>query len=167
MKRFVVVSGLPASGKTTVEAAVASALGLPLLDKDAILETLFAKDGIGDPRWRSRLSRIADDLLQSQAVASDGAVISSSESCRSAVCARTICKIGGSAMEDLRSSVRSGLFVVGLLSLCAQICHDVRAVRGCLHAVAHALTEHHHLWVGQPCQQHVPVPAVLGACQSW
>lgn len=77
MKRFIVVSGLPASGKTTVGAAVASALGLPLLDKDVILETLFARDGIGDHSWRSRLSRIADDLLQSRALASQGAVISS------------------------------------------------------------------------------------------
>lgn len=77
MQRFIVVTGLPASGKTTIGAAIASALGLPLLDKDTILETLFEEEGIGDEVWRSRLSRAADGLLQSQALASPGAVIAS------------------------------------------------------------------------------------------
>ncbi|MES2948311.1 MAG: AAA family ATPase [Pseudomonadota bacterium] len=77
MKRFIVVTGLPASGKTTIGAAIASALGLPLLDKDVILESLFETEGVGDEVWRSRLSRAADGLLHNQALASQGAVIAS------------------------------------------------------------------------------------------
>jgi len=44
-RRFVVVSGLPGSGKTTVAQALAPLLKLPLFDKDAILEQLFETKG--------------------------------------------------------------------------------------------------------------------------
>jgi len=44
-KRFIVVSGLPASGKSTLARRLAPALGLPLLDKDEILERLFDLSG--------------------------------------------------------------------------------------------------------------------------
>lgn len=77
MKRFIVVTGLPASGKSTVGAAVAEALGLPFLDKDEILEALFESLGTGDAQWRTRLSRAADEVLRRQAVHSSGAVIAS------------------------------------------------------------------------------------------
>jgi hypothetical protein len=40
-RTFVVVSGLPASGKTTLARRLADGLGLPLLDKDDILDRLF------------------------------------------------------------------------------------------------------------------------------
>jgi hypothetical protein len=49
---FVVVSGLPGSGKTTLGRRLARALGLPLIDKDDILERLFETKGIGDTAWR-------------------------------------------------------------------------------------------------------------------
>src|SRR5688500_10233252 len=75
MKRFVVVTGLPASGKSTVGACVAEALALPLLDKDQILEALLEALGVGDAQWRTRLSRAADDVLQRLAMCSQGAVI--------------------------------------------------------------------------------------------
>ena len=75
MQRFVIVTGLPASGKSTVGAALAAALQLPLLDKDAILEALFDSLGVGDGVWRSQLSRAADAVLQDLAMASHGAVI--------------------------------------------------------------------------------------------
>ena len=42
---LVVVSGLPASGKTTVGRVLSEGLSLPLIDKDAILEALF--DSLG------------------------------------------------------------------------------------------------------------------------
>ena len=46
---FVVVSGLPASGKTTLAKSLALALGLRLLDKDDILESLFGpRSGVGE-----------------------------------------------------------------------------------------------------------------------
>ena len=38
---FIVVSGLPGSGKSTLGQQLATALGLPFLDKDTILERLF------------------------------------------------------------------------------------------------------------------------------
>jgi hypothetical protein len=62
LRRFVVMSGLPGSGKTTVGRQLAHALGLPLLDKDEILEALFDSLGVGDAEWRNRLSRSAEVL---------------------------------------------------------------------------------------------------------
>lgn len=38
--RFIVISGLPGSGKSTLAQELASAPGLKLLDKDAILKRL-------------------------------------------------------------------------------------------------------------------------------
>ena len=75
--RFIVVTGLPASGKSTLGEAVARALGLPLLDKDEILEALFEALGTGDAEWRFRLSRAADLVLEKQAMRSHGAVLAS------------------------------------------------------------------------------------------
>ena len=74
---FVVVSGLPGSGKTTLARQVAPALGLQLIDKDDILERLFESKGIGDATWRRSLSRESDVLLQNEAAASPGAVLTS------------------------------------------------------------------------------------------
>jgi len=74
-KYFVVVSGLPGSGKSTLARELASALGLPLLDKDAILERLFESRGPGDATWRCLLSRESDQILPTEAIASDGAVL--------------------------------------------------------------------------------------------
>lgn len=77
MKRFIVLTGLPASGKSTLGRAVAEALGLPFIDKDEILEALFESLGTGDADWRLRLSRSADLVLQRQAMRSYGAVLAS------------------------------------------------------------------------------------------
>jgi cytidylate kinase len=77
LRRFVVLSGLPASGKTTLGRRLAHALGLPLLDKDEILEALFDDLGVGDAEWRNRLSRSADVVLQRLADQSAGAVLAS------------------------------------------------------------------------------------------
>ena len=74
-KYFVVVSGLPGSGKSTLARQLAPALALPLLDKDNILERLFELKGTGDGMWRRALSRESDLLLQTEARASDGAVL--------------------------------------------------------------------------------------------
>lgn len=52
-KAFIVISGIPASGKTTLASQLAPVLNLPLLDKDDILESLFDSLGIGDAEWRA------------------------------------------------------------------------------------------------------------------
>lgn len=72
---FVVVSGLPASGKTTLGAEIARALGLPLIDKDDILEELFEAHDRVDVALRQQLSRKADAIFQARAEASRGAVL--------------------------------------------------------------------------------------------
>jgi len=60
---FVVFSGVPGSGKSTVARQLAPRLSLPLLDKDEILEQLFKERGVGDAAWRTALSREADAHL--------------------------------------------------------------------------------------------------------
>lgn len=60
---IVVVSGPPASGKTTVADAVAGELGLPLIAKDRLKETLYDSLGTGDVAWSQRLGRAAMALL--------------------------------------------------------------------------------------------------------
>ena len=76
-RRFVVVSGLPGSGKTTLGRQLASLLHLPLIDKDDILEHLYETRGIGNAEWRRALSREGDAILQHDATASNGAVLAS------------------------------------------------------------------------------------------
>jgi shikimate kinase len=44
-KPFVVISGLPGSGKTTLGRRLAPALTLPFIDKDDILDRLFESKG--------------------------------------------------------------------------------------------------------------------------
>lgn len=74
---FVVVSGLPGSGKTTLARPLSVALGLPLLDKDDLLETLLTSLGADSPHERGRLSRASDALMQRVAEGAAGAVLSS------------------------------------------------------------------------------------------
>src|SRR5579883_2796658 len=74
-RQFVVVSGLPASGKTTLALELGSRLHLPVIGKDEILESLFASKGTGDVAWRRLLSRESDQILQEQAIASSGAIL--------------------------------------------------------------------------------------------
>ncbi|EPJ48798.1 MAG: hypothetical protein OFPI_27770 [Osedax symbiont Rs2] len=56
----IVVSGLPASGKTTLARGLSESMSLPMLDKDSYLELLFSQRGVGDSNWRQKLSREAD-----------------------------------------------------------------------------------------------------------
>ncbi|MFC9703317.1 AAA family ATPase [Streptomyces sp. NPDC056943] len=74
-RAFVVVSGLPAGGKSTLARALAPHLGLPVIDKDVILESLYDSLGAGDQAWRHRLSRAADDVLYALAADAGRAVL--------------------------------------------------------------------------------------------
>ena len=62
-KPFVVISGLPGSGKTTLGRRLAPALNLVLIDKDDILDRLFEAKGVGNAAWRRALSRESDEIL--------------------------------------------------------------------------------------------------------
>ena len=75
MKSAFVVSGLPASGKSTVGIQVAAALGIFCLDKDDFLEALFEERGVGDLAWRQKLSRESDAQFENAARTYGSAVL--------------------------------------------------------------------------------------------
>jgi predicted kinase len=56
---LLVVTGLPASGKTTLSIELATRLGLPLIAKDRYKEILFETLGVGDRAWSRRLGQAA------------------------------------------------------------------------------------------------------------
>ncbi|MCX5406209.1 ATP-binding protein [Streptomyces sp. NBC_00335] len=72
---FVIVTGLPASGKSTLARRLAAELSLPVIDKDVILESLYDSLGIGDQAWRHRLSRAGDEILFALAADAGRAVL--------------------------------------------------------------------------------------------
>jgi AAA domain len=73
-KLFVVISGLPGSGKTTLARRLAPVLNLPVIDKDDILNRLFESKRIGNAEWRRALSR-ESVILQHEATNSAGAIL--------------------------------------------------------------------------------------------
>ena len=64
MRRVVVVTGPPASGKTTIASQVARDFALPLVAKDGFKETLFETLGIGDLDWSRRLGVASFALIR-------------------------------------------------------------------------------------------------------
>jgi predicted kinase len=73
---YVVVTGPPGSGKSTVAQELARALGLPLLAKDAIKETLFESLSVVDVEASRRLGGAAIEVAFAVAAASPiGAVL--------------------------------------------------------------------------------------------
>ena len=72
---MIVVSGLAASGKTTVGRALSEGLSLPVIDKDDILEALFDSMGCENREQRHRLSRASDEVLFRVAASSGSAVL--------------------------------------------------------------------------------------------
>ncbi len=77
MHRFVVVTGVPGCGKSTVGRALAEHLDFPYFDKDQILETLLEAAECADEETRHRLSRDADQRLEAEALACRKAVLDS------------------------------------------------------------------------------------------
>jgi predicted kinase len=61
--RLLIVNGLPASGKTTLSRAVAPALGLPLISKDELKESLFDQLGWSDRERSKAIGGAAWELL--------------------------------------------------------------------------------------------------------
>jgi predicted kinase len=63
----VVVTGIPASGKTTLATALSVQLGWPLISKDVVKEALFDALGTGDLEWSQRLGRAGHVVIYSLA----------------------------------------------------------------------------------------------------
>ncbi len=76
-RQFVVVSGIPGCGKSTLGRALAERLDAPFLDKDDILEALFDGLGCSDAEARQRLSRASDRVLEAIAGRCSRAVLCS------------------------------------------------------------------------------------------
>ncbi len=60
---LVVVTGPPATGKTTLAERLSGELALPLVAKDAIKERLYDELGSGDREWSRRLGRATYALM--------------------------------------------------------------------------------------------------------
>jgi predicted kinase len=72
---LVLVTGPPASGKTTLAVPLAAALDLPLIGKDLIKEALFDALGTGDRAWSRRLGKASYEVLYTVAGALPAAVL--------------------------------------------------------------------------------------------
>lgn len=64
---MVVVTGIPASGKTTLATALSVQLKWPLISKDVVKEALFDALGTGDLLWSQRLGRAGHVVMYSLA----------------------------------------------------------------------------------------------------
>jgi predicted kinase len=65
----VVVTGIPASGKSTLATALSNQLVWPLISKDVIKEALLGALGTGDLEWSQRLGRAGHVVMYSLAAA--------------------------------------------------------------------------------------------------
>ena len=59
----VIVTGLPATGKTSIARRIARVHSLPLLTKDEVKEILFERLGWGEREWSRRLGRASSAIL--------------------------------------------------------------------------------------------------------
>ncbi|MEM7016307.1 MAG: AAA family ATPase [Pseudomonadota bacterium] len=71
----IAVTGLPASGKTTLARDIATRLEWPFFDKDVYLEQLFEARGTGNSAWRQSLSIKSNDLFRQAAEQHDQVVL--------------------------------------------------------------------------------------------
>ncbi|MGH2549954.1 MAG: AAA family ATPase [Thermomicrobiales bacterium] len=61
--RLILVSGLPATGKSTLADTIGDALSLPVITKDTIKELLFDTIGWSDRAWSMKLGGASMELL--------------------------------------------------------------------------------------------------------
>jgi predicted kinase len=74
---FIVFTGLPASGKTTLAAKIAREIHFEHLDKDTFLDALFDREECRTAEQRQELSRSADEMFRARAMSKTQAVLSS------------------------------------------------------------------------------------------
>lgn len=74
---YVVVSGPPGGGKTTLARPLALALGLPLIAKDRIKESLLDSLGVRDIEWSRQVGRATMALMYRLAADAGSAVLES------------------------------------------------------------------------------------------
>jgi hypothetical protein len=75
LSTYVVISGVPGAGKSTVAAGLAKMADLPVFDKDEFLEPLFVSCLPNTQLERRQLSRNADRAFQSAVQGSQGAIV--------------------------------------------------------------------------------------------
>jgi len=74
---LVIVSGIPGSGKTTLAAPLAAGLGIALISKDTIKESLFDVLGTGSLEWSQSLGRASHVIMYRLAAFAPSAVLES------------------------------------------------------------------------------------------
>ena len=63
MSWLIIVTGMPAAGKSTLANWLAEQLGIPYISKDAIKEILFDALGWSDRQWSQRLGAASIELM--------------------------------------------------------------------------------------------------------
>jgi predicted kinase len=63
MAKLIIVTGFPATGKTTIASHLAKTLALPLFTKDTYKELLFDHVGIKDRAWSLKLGKASIEIL--------------------------------------------------------------------------------------------------------
>lgn len=73
--RYVIIYGLPGTGKSRLGGALSEKLGWPLISKDLLKESLADSLGFGDEEWSLRLSAAAMEVLYGLARSSPSALL--------------------------------------------------------------------------------------------
>ena len=63
MVKLIIVTGFPATGKTTIASHLSKTLILPLFTKDTYKELLFDQLGVKDRAWSRQLGKAAIEIL--------------------------------------------------------------------------------------------------------